>query len=571
MATDWAKDVIAGVERWAAVGGAQAVDTLLDGLRAAGPAPLAQALAERRPAGRSKSDAAADGLLGAQAEAFRACLAPGVRLVWAPQGSDTATVLAHAVQALVDQGKRVLLVSPANVAVEEALREVVRRMTPQAGVVVRVGQEVAADPGVRLERLVARACREADEERAAVAAELREIEEIDAEVGRLRVELGDFDEPAHRAAAARVTAECALDELRPRLQEAEAAADVARRAAVAAATGLRAALDARAALDPLREALEHERRAVDGLAALEQRQRALREGRAALAAQEPSRGWAARRRHRRQVDAADAELRRFTAAAAAGRRRWLDVQLQARAVIGERGRSDVDEADLRAADAARALAAADEEYRRARELLIELRGAIDEAEAEGRPTDDDRRLVADAEARGLPARHARLRALARVTAGREAIEGRYRELDDRARAMRADAEARIVGEARVVAATLVRSRVHPALARAAFDVVLVDGAGVAALAEVLLVLCRATTTAVLFGDARLGPMVPDDPSPAYRRWVRGTCFSHLGIESAADAATRAGCVVLTDPLLRIGIPEQRRSSPRLPAVPGRRQ
>ena len=524
---------------------------LLDGLRAAGPAPLAQALAERRPAGSPTSRAEPDGLLDAQVEAYRACLSPGVRLVWGPPGTGKTYVLARAIEALVDEGKRVLLVSASNIAVGDVLHAVVRRMSPQAGIVVRVGQEIAGDPGVRLERLAARESRAADEERASIAAELLEMEQGDAEVERLRAELGDFDEPAYRAAAARLAAERDLDALRPRQQEAEAAADLARRAVVTTATELRKALDAQVALAPVRDALEHERRAIEGLAALAERQRALQQSRAALLAQE-SAGWRGRRQHRRQVLAAEAELHRFTAAAADGRRRWLDVQLQARAVIGEHSRSDVDKADERAANAENAVTTADETYRRVRERLVALRGAIDEAEARGVPTDEDRRLVADVEARGLPASHARLRELAGRQDGAvaQALDNRHRELVERSRELRADAEARIVQEARVVATTVARSRIHPALVQASFDVVLVDGAGAAPLAEILLVLCRATTTAVLFGDfLQLGPVLDsamsDDASPALQRWVRATCFSHLGIESPADADAHDGCVALT--------------------------
>jgi hypothetical protein len=102
----------------------------------------------------------------------------------------------------------------------------------------------------------------------------------------------------------------------------------------------------------------------------------------------------------------------------------------------------------------------------------------------------------------------------------------------------------------VVATTLARSRLHPAIATATFDVVLVDEAGAAPLAEVVLALCRARTTAVLLGDfLQLGPVLDDevkkDEHPAVATWVRGTCFSHVGIRSPADVATDGRCVALT--------------------------
>lgn len=92
MGANWSADVIADVERWSAEAGdppdppeysRHVLDGLLDRLRAAGPAPLAQALAERRLAGAPTSEAEADGLAGTQAEAVRACLSPGLRAVWA--------------------------------------------------------------------------------------------------------------------------------------------------------------------------------------------------------------------------------------------------------------------------------------------------------------------------------------------------------------------------------------------------------------------------------------------------------------------------------------------------------
>lgn len=422
------------------------VGSLLDGLRAAGPAPLAQALAEKRPAGKPTSEAKAQGLDDEQVEAFRACLSPGLRLVWAPPGTGRTRVLARAIEALVHDGKRVLLVS----TVDELLDAVTEQMSLEQGAAVRIGWGPVA----------AEASREVDEECAAVATELRTIEALAPEAERLRADLGDFDEPAYRVAVARIVAGRALEELRLRLRDAEAAADVARRGVVVAATELREALDAQAAMAPVRDALEHHRLAVEGLAALAQRQRALEEERDTVTAPETP-GRRARREHRRLVEVAEAELRRFTGAAAEGRRRWLDVLLRARDVIGEHTQSEVDDADQRAANAEDLVAAAHEGFREVRELLLRIRGEIDAAEARGQPTEDDHRLVVDTEARGLPGLHARLQELVGRLNGVAALDARYRELVDRARELRADAEARLVREARVVATTLTRPASTP--------------------------------------------------------------------------------------------------------------
>ncbi|OZM77313.1 AAA domain-containing protein [Pseudonocardia sp. MH-G8] len=529
-------------------------EALRDGLRVAGPAPLAQALAEGRLSGAPADHPGTEGLSGEQGEALRACLSPGVRLVWGPPGTGTTEVLARAVEELVGAGKRVLLVSTTDSAVDDVLHAALARMAPAAGTAVRVGAaaraEIAGDPGVSLERLAAPASRELDEQRAAIAAELREIEEAAEEVERLRVELGEHDEPVYRAAVARIEAERVLDGLGTRVEQAQAEADDARRATMTAATELRAALAARAEIDPVRDALEQERRAVEGLAAIAQRQDALRLQLRALEAEERSAGWRGRRQRRRAVDAADTELRRFTVAAAEGRRRWLDAQLGARAVLGERGRADVDAVDARVARAENAMAIADEEFRRARDRLAELRATVAEAQGWGPLTDDDRRLVSESEERGLPARHARLQELLGRMEGadarREELAAEHRELLERARALRSGAVARILGEAGVVATTLARSRSHPALGHATFDAVLVDGAGAVPLAEVLLVLCRATTTAVLVGDLlQLAPALPDDAGPELRRWIGATCFSHVGIGTPDEAVAHEGCVALT--------------------------
>jgi superfamily II DNA or RNA helicase len=61
---------------------------------------LAEALAENRLAQGATSPADAVGLLEAQAEAFRACLSPGVRLVWGPPGTGKTQVLARAIEEL---------------------------------------------------------------------------------------------------------------------------------------------------------------------------------------------------------------------------------------------------------------------------------------------------------------------------------------------------------------------------------------------------------------------------------------------------------------------------------------
>jgi len=172
--------------------------------------------------------------------------------------------------------------------------------------------------------------------------------------------------------------------------------------------------------------------------------------------------------------------------------------------------------------------------------------ALADTERAGPPSDEDRELVRASRAAELPRRYQEL--IRREQEQRSASDHRaelmrkHRQLLRRSLTRRDDAERELVAEARLVTTSLARFRVHPALAGEMFDTVLVDGAGAAPLAEVLLVVSRARTSAVLFGA------VEERPEPDGDRQVAGlmhaTCFSHIGIRSAQDAAARDVALVL---------------------------
>ncbi|MDT7653006.1 MAG: hypothetical protein QOI36_4412 [Pseudonocardiales bacterium] len=258
---------------------------------------------------------------------------------------------------------------------------------------------------------------------------------------------------------------------------------------------------------PARRALAQHRKAADELARLDQEQRSTQLERDAVDLEPPPAGVLARRRHRRQRDRVAAEYDRFVAEAAGRRRGLLALQVEARTIIGTVTSAELDAADVRLAVAQAATAAADEELRRAQRELKGLRTAVRDARSHGTPTEGDRRLVTRCLQHDLPGRHQQLQELIRRqgrTAGqRGALEAELR--------------------------TLV-------------------GRGAAALAEVLLALCRARTTAVLFGDfLQLGPVlegIKDDPSPAVAKWILATCFSHAGINAPRDTELNGSCVAL---------------------------
>ena len=224
----------------------------------------------------------------------------------------------------------------------------------------------------------------------------------------------------------------------------------------------------------------------------------------ALAVLEAPSGWLARRRHGRNLDAATEAVQRFVAEVADRRLNLQKLQRDARAVAGAVTADDLGAADLRVDAARRAVDDAEQRCADATRALDGLQRAAERAHVVGTPSAADRDRVARAAREDLPRKLVRLRTLeARRSASagqRSVLEEQHRGLVDRSRRLRADAEVQLVREARVVATTLARARVHRALATETFDVVLVDEAGAATFAEVVLALCRCRTTAVLFGD-----------------------------------------------------------------------
>jgi hypothetical protein len=530
-------------------------ERLAHGLRAASSAPLADALAGRELAGPPTAQVDAPALLDAQVEALRACLSPGVRLVCGPPGTGRTEVLARALEEQVRRGHRVLLVSAADVAVDQVLLTAVRRLRPEPGTVLRVGwaqlSEIASDPGVQLDLLAARAAADAARERARAGADLAELAQNDEAVDRLREQLADYDDPAFRRAATRVDGEVAARTARSSVRDAEAAAESAEDERSRASAERDEAEQAYTARTVERAAYADLDRLSAELEELDREQAAAELARDAPAAVTSPVGWFAARRRRARRAARDAAS--VVADAESRRPKLLALQQEARQLVGSFSRAELTEIDERW-QAARARATdADAEYARTRDRLASAQEDLAIIEGLGTPSAADRELVAACRAAGTPTRFAeflRLLAAQRASSDRRAaLQAEYGELIDRCRTLRADAERELVSEARVVATTLAGSRVHPAVSEEMFDVVLVDEAAAATLAEVLLALARGRVTAVLFGDLpRLGPVLDSDvdrhEDPGHRRWIAATCFSHVGVATPEQAVEHSSCTVL---------------------------
>ena len=179
------------------------VKALREGLAALTDAPLAHLMA-RGEAGTGRlapSGPPSGVLLPAQELAYRACTGEGLWLVWGPPGTGKTTVLKRAIGDLIARGKRVLLVSATNIAVDNALWGVVKERRHADGEIVRVGpphlREVAEDASVCLTLMVRERLAEADERRRAVASQLVEAQERSRQMEDLERSLADFDAVAY--------------------------------------------------------------------------------------------------------------------------------------------------------------------------------------------------------------------------------------------------------------------------------------------------------------------------------------------------------------------------------------
>ncbi|WP_433342022.1 AAA domain-containing protein [Streptomyces sp. CA-253872] len=560
-------------------------DFLLRSLRDALAALPDAGLAERFVNGRidtvAPEDASACGRVfrGGQAQAYLACASPGLRLVWGPPGTGKTTVLTRALSDLAQRGKRVLLVSGTNVAVDNALEGVLKdRSSLPAGLMIRVGspalRHVADDPRVSLPLLVREKVAEAERRVEEAAGHIRALtnEPSLSELRDAEARLAGFDAEAYAHARERLAHAELVERLTAELEAAaDGAADALARCAQAtekhrearrqweAWAPQRASLRQVAGWTAERETGEQSLRAlraalldaVAALAALDTEDRAL-DGQGRLRA----------RRRRAAIRKERTEQNR--------RRKLLDEQLT------EATRTYAEHHEVLHARILRARAAAhpvDEEGLRRQQQLIGTTGAaraaaekalvlarqahetaghrLRTARQDHGPRPDDADLVATAERSGFPLLHARREELRASCAGQlsrlaELERGHEKLVRDLAR-RRSQAEPELIRAAKVVATTLARSRLNQAVADGPYDVVLVDEAGAALLPELVVALAKAKETVVLFGDfCQLGPVLPRrlPRRPELERWIREDCFERVGIRTPADALAHPGCAAL---------------------------
>ncbi|MEU2316030.1 AAA domain-containing protein [Streptomyces albidoflavus] len=551
------------------------VKALREGLAKLTDAPLAHQMARGEAgAGRLAPTGPATGTLSpAQDSAYRACTGEGLWLVWGPPGTGKTTVLKRAIGDLAAKGKRVLLVSATNIAVDNALWGVVKERLHSDGEIVRVGpphlREIAEDAGVCLTAMIRERLTDIEEQRRAVATQLTEARARARHLAELEQSLTDFRPVEYATDLARlndpVLGRAALENSREHAARTEQAArervarlEQARPGAAEAVSGTDGAVAEWAAYDELAGQLDKMRQAITGLEAKALlAEGALTTAEAHLGELEQLKGFARRRARTRITEARTWENEAREDAAEAARKVEAAQGVLARtqqkygsqlAVLRDRIPFSKEEIGHRRA----ALERLDEELRSGRSTAQTSAARLVHLDQELRLTEGAHERVAKARGYGHPQRHALAQELKPQVAsderGRPSLERRHRELQEQYDKLARDAQGEIIGAAKVVATTLARFRTNKAVLDGEYDAVLVDEAGAATLPEVLLAVGKARTTAVLLGDfMQLGPVLPQldgTRGPDVARWILREVYEHFGIDSAAGAVAHPGCVVL---------------------------
>jgi AAA domain/PLD-like domain len=548
------------------------VTSLRDGLAALTDGGLANLLARGEVGGQLASVTRLPALLPAQQDAYRACLGHGLWLVWGPPGTGKTRVLRAAVTDLIEAGKRVLLVSGTNIAVDNALLGVVRERRHQPGQIVRVGppqlREIADDPQICLPLMVRARLEGVEEQRRATAMELLEMERREESLRDLEARLSGFDANVYERATALLSAgsvaqisgalagceQQAANGLRE-LDEARRAADLAVSTVAEAVNARRiwADVDSKAAelAEVERAARQSEARAL----LAENAYNSALEKVNALRRPDGKVRWRDRgalRDAQQRLGTARPEHERLGAAAAEARivtnafRQETETEIADLTAQADLSRAEIERRDAAADQAQARLDSLEQQQFATLQKLEKLRSA----QADARSAEE---TVTACNQRGWPAMHAHAvtvrSEVAQDNNRRRGLEERHGELQKQYDKLARDAQGEVIRTARLVATTLARFRTTKTVLEGPYDVVLVDEVGAATLPEVLLAVAKASQCAVLLGDfmqlpAVVPPSLADKKRPDIQRWLLTDTFRHCGITTPAEAFDHDSCLVL---------------------------
>ena len=543
------------------------VTSLRDELSALADGGLANLLARGEVGGQLASATRLPALLPAQQDAYRACLGEGLWLVWGPPGTGKTRVLRAAVSDLIEAGKRVLLVSGTNIAVDNALLGVVRERRHQPGQIVRVGppqlREIADDPQICLPLMVRARLEGVEEQRRATAMELLDMERREESLRDLEARLSGFDADVYERATALLAAgsvaqingalagceQQAENGLRE-LEEARRAADLAVNAVAEAVNARRiwADIDSKATelAEVERAARQSEARALLAENAYNSAQDEVN----ALRQPDGKVRWRDRgalRDAQQRLDAARPEHERLGAAAAEARivtnafHQETETEIANLTAQADLSRQEIQRRDAAADQVQARLDSLEQQQFAALQKLEELRSA----QAEARSAEE---TVTACNQRGWPAIHAQAvtvrSEVAQDNNRRRGLEERHGELQKQYDKLARDAQGEVIRAARLVATTLARFRTTKTVLEGPYDVVLIDEVGAATLPEVLLAVAKASQCAVLLGDfmqlpAVVPPSLADKNRPDIQRWLLTDTFRHCGITTPAEAIDHA--------------------------------
>jgi hypothetical protein len=509
-----------------------------------------------------------------QQEAYRACLGTGVWLVWGPPGTGKTRVIRGAVSDLLAEGKRVLLVSGTNIAVDNALAGVLRERRHQPGDIVRVGPphlpEIINNPEVSVTLIVKARLAEVEEERRAVAEVLLAMNRRQERLRGLTNQLEGFDADRYDAAVALLaTPGHSEAEVGSSLGRYELQAERGPQAISTARDQLRVARQVAAEADPFRPRWAEIADMEAELAIVEEA--AQKSARRALMAKksfddagdtitELSRPdgkirWRDRRAFKdaqERYDTARKMYEPLRAAAAEARSIANDFRGEIERAIARLsqssalGRDEIRRRDTAAEQAGARVRAFEEAQFSTLNRLTELRAAHADAVAA-------EELITTCTRRRWPRLRAEATALRgdikRDEAKRHSLEERHAALQSRYERLAKGAESEIIKAARLVATTLARFRLVKAVFDGQYDAVIIDEVAAATLPEVLLAVAKAAKCAVLLGDfMQLGPVLPrslkDSDRPDIRRWLVTDPFRHCGITTLPEAVRHPSCLVL---------------------------